>query len=450
MRWMMHQRLLLFLCGSVLLPCSCSVYRKIQAGKFNEALMMNDAQRVERYLDRGFDPNFIQYKRGGFTALHEAAIWNRKAIAEQLIAHGAMVNAKDNYERTPLYFALSVGSLDVAKILLAHGADPNNANFFNGNTPLYELVADQFHPKTRPEYCGQRKEMIQELIKAGADVNRPNILGKTPKDVADKNKDGDLSEFLAGLGGNNSKPVDMYEYERTHGIEDCDSIMKLAIHWDETGVIERYLKRGYNPNKIVDPDFKRTLIYTAAEDNSPKAAEVLIIRGASMDFNDGSAFEWTPFDYACKKGSMDVVKVMLAHGVDIHEKSSEQPLMTACSEGYTDIAALLIQHGAKVNAKDKFGATPLHHVIHAVYEPHAKAKVQHSDPFIKVDAVTGIPDERRDVKKIVEILIKNGADVNAKDGEGHTPLDIAEKNHFPEMAALLRSHGGKAGHEIQS
>ena len=46
-------------------------------------------------------------------------------------------------------------------------------------------------------------------------------------------------------------------------------------------------------------------------------------------------------------------------------------------------------------------------------------------------------------KKITEILITSGAEVNAKAGNGNTPLDLAVNNE--EVATLLRKHGGKLG-----
>ena len=51
-------------------------------------------------------------------------------------------------------------------------------------------------------------------------------------------------------------------------------------------------------------------------------------------------------------------------------------------------------------------------------------------------------------KEIVELLIANGADVNAKTKRGETPLDQAKRH--PETAALLRKHGGKTGEELKA
>ena len=74
--------------------------------------------------------------------------------------------------------------------------------------------------------------------------------------------------------------------------------------------------------------------------------------------------------------------------------------------------------GEDVNEKDENGGTPLQV---ATYEGH---------------------------KEIAELLIANGADVNAKAGGGSTPLDWAKNK--PETAGLLRKHGGKTGEELRA
>ena len=43
----------------------------------------------------------------------------------------------------------------------------------------------------------------------------------------------------------------------------------------------------------------------------------------------------------------------------------------------------------------------------------------------------------------VKMFLDAGTDVNAKDGYGNTPLDLAHRQ--PETADLLRKHGGKTG-----
>ena len=58
-------------------------------------------------------------------------------------------------------------------------------------------------------------------------------------------------------------------------------------------------------------------------------------------------------------------------------------------------------------------------------------------------------------KEIAELLISQGADMNANDVGGRTPLDLAiqsisfPKGH-PETADLLRKHGGKTGEELKA
>ena len=75
--------------------------------------------------------------------------------------------------------------------------------------------------------------------------------------------------------------------------------------------------------------------------------------------------------------------------------------------------------GTDVNAKSGDGRTPLHY---AAWRGH---------------------------KEIIKLLITNGADVNVMSTKyGSTPLDFAKRK--PEIADFLRKHGGKTGEELKA
>ena len=52
-------------------------------------------------------------------------------------------------------------------------------------------------------------------------------------------------------------------------------------------------------------------------------------------------------------------------------------------------------------------------------------------------------------KEIAELLIAEGADVNAKEKYRETPLNWAISRKHPETAALLRKHGGKTREKLK-
>ena len=97
---------------------------------------------------------------------------------------------------------------------------------------------------------------------------------------------------------------------------------------------------------------------------------------------------------------------------------SPKDIWEAAKQGNLEAVKQHLADGADVNAKDKYGLTPLHH---AAWQGR---------------------------NEIVELLIANGADVNAKDVDGVTPLDRAIQLDQTETADLLRKHGGKTRHDL--
>jgi len=89
----------------------------------------------------------------------------------------------------------------------------------------------------------------------------------------------------------------------------------------------------------------------------------------------------------------------------------------------------------------------------AAYDGNIEAVRQHLAAGTDVNAKTDegeTPLHYAKTKEIYELLIANGADVNAKTDRGRTPLDWTIMRKHPEIADLLRKHGGKTGEELKA
>ena len=105
-------------------------------------------------------------------------------------------------------------------------------------------------------------------------------------------------------------------------------------------------------------------------------------------------------------------------------KPPDISIREAVKTGNIEAVKQHLDAGADVNAKGKYGRTPLHYAA------------------------------SRGLKKIIELLIARGADVNTKievgDYKGQTPLDGAIQWNRTETANLLRKHGGKTSEELKA
>ena len=121
------------------------------------ASIRGDEVEAKRLLDHGADVNAKNEFQT--TPLHEA---RNEAIVKLLLVHGADVNARDQWQNTPLRLARNGA---IMKLLLDHGADVNARDEYQ-QTPLLHHAWDE--------------AIVKLLLDHGADVNARGLYQKTP------------------------------------------------------------------------------------------------------------------------------------------------------------------------------------------------------------------------------------------------------------------------------
>lgn len=153
----------------------------------HEAVLNRDATAVEALIKAGVDLNEIadQWRR---TPLMLACEYPSAPLVELLAAGGADVNFKAGNGETAVYYLLtnaiinlgrgmSQTNKDIVKmlqIMLANGLNVNAAVDNEANTALNLLCQAGYY------LADLNASLAEELIDAGADINQPNQLGKTP------------------------------------------------------------------------------------------------------------------------------------------------------------------------------------------------------------------------------------------------------------------------------
>ena len=150
---------------------------------------------------------------------------------------------------------------------------------------------------------------------------------------------------------------------------------------------------------------------------------------------------------AAVAGDTDLVRRVLADdpaSVNTGDAWGFTALHGVVGEEHHDIAALLIASGADVNARNDDGVTPLHLVA---WPDMAERLLDHGADIEARTRQGQTPlhaaVEHPELVDIVEVLLLRGADPHAEDRRGTTPLQVAEALGEQDKVALLRQHGAQ-------
>lgn len=186
--------------------------------------------------------------------------------------------------------------------------------------------------------------------------------------------------------------------------------LHLAAKQGDNEMIKIFVKAGSDINEIDSKGW--TPIFYAAQEGQYDTCRFLITCGARTAQKDVNG--WTPVYVAAVNNRADLLELFFKNGASIDSTDRHHirsPLQWAAVHGNISACSVLLQRGANVEAKDKEGLTPL----------LISAQHGHSD--------------------LTRLFCIKGAKIDATDEEGRTPLYWSVRNNHPDCVTVLLSAG---------
>ncbi|KAJ5677657.1 uncharacterized protein N7477_003290 [Penicillium maclennaniae] len=347
----------------------------------------DDLRLMTLLLDYGADPNFRGKSDMDPPMFIATSLWHTRKMALLLARGAVMSDPVFTKAQHPLHTAALRAEASTVKLLVDAGCDVNIRDL-HGKTTLMQAA----------EHAS--KETVQMLLDMGAD---PHL----------KQNDGSNALFAALLNKDKAQSIAI-----TRLLLDCGVDVRLTDNRQRTPLLyalchsgshlcpenmEALVKCGTNIS-AQDGEERSALHYIAKQ---AKPAVVKWACDVGADVNRCDNLDETPLFWALQSpvhsSKATTVRVLLDQGADVNHTNmlGETPLMFAASTWSIESARLLIKRGANVHCKDTEGKTPLHWVTTA-----------------------NSPSLTDDPRKLIELFISSGVDVNARTPAGFTALSM--------------------------
>ncbi|MDR2095234.1 MAG: ankyrin repeat domain-containing protein [Treponema sp.] len=349
---------------------------------------------VSFILDRKADINIKNAAGAG--PLHEAARAGNLPVMEILLSRGADVNAQDAKGNSVLHISIPPEvHLEALSLLFSYSANPNLKDE-HGDSPLHTAVI-----------LNKKTDIIGALLAGGADVSIRNIEGKTPLYLAVET---DRTEHIPLLLG---YKADIFAADN-RGLTPFEKALREK---------RTTLNALITPETVLHSDTDGNTVLHRAVKNSAGAEIIGFILDQGAPVNARNKEGDTSLHLAIRQNEEAAGSLLIARNADIfapNVKGHTPLLLSFFPDGNISLTKSTVQDirvwmltPQTLSARDSVGNTALHYAAQW-----------------KLD---------RDIPLIVE----KGADTEAVNATGETPLFIAVKNDSASTVSTLIASGAR-------
>lgn len=440
------------------------------------------------------------WRKYSFSPLVKAAQDGHVATVIKLLNEGADINEKGNGYYgygTALMEAAEKGNIEIVRLLLDRRADVNEKNYWGTTALMYAIGWPNFYWVRKSTKITRNKEMLKTkkelvnvvkvLLKAGADVNVKTKDGRTALTSAAVYGQTDVVKVLLEAGVEVSAKSDALFWAGMNCHTDVVKVLleagvELSIRdkedEDKVKLLHFAARNGLVEmiNMLIDNNVSvlsrylddRTALMEAAIGGYAKVVKVLMEYYPNLDAKDKKGN--TALSLAVQNGHIDVVKMLVASGVDVSTKNDA--LAYATKGGHTKIVHFLLEQGVDlskhIGRKVFFTAVEKGHtdIVNLLleYGMDVNMKAWSSETALMIAALCGNSD-------LITILLDYDADINVitkpqtsidcdhyfniKTGktesrdigrwyaEGTTALNIAAREGYNKIFKMLKEAEGK-------